>query len=76
MCRPTPSISAGSHEEQIVEFVRRIAGASERTRKPEVDRSPREFGQWLAGQTGISVAYFDERFTTSEAEQFLGMQLN
>src|SRR5262249_44601057 len=32
----------------------------------------RKFGQWLAETTGVSVVFFDERFTTSEAEQFLG----
>ena len=32
----------------------------------------REFGAWLAGITGRPVTYFDERFTSSEAEQFLG----
>lgn len=32
----------------------------------------RQFGQWLAETTGVSVAYFDERFTTAEADQFLG----
>jgi putative Holliday junction resolvase len=31
----------------------------------------RRFGQWLAEATGIDVEYFDERFTTREAEQFL-----
>jgi putative Holliday junction resolvase len=32
----------------------------------------RKFGQWLAEATGIQVHLFDERFTSSEAEQFLG----
>ena len=31
----------------------------------------RRFGQWLAQQTGVPVEYFDERFTTSEAEHYL-----
>jgi putative Holliday junction resolvase len=31
----------------------------------------RRFGQWLAAETGIPVEFFDERFTSSEAEQFL-----
>lgn len=32
----------------------------------------RRFGEWLAATTGVSVVYFDERFTTAEADQFLG----
>jgi putative Holliday junction resolvase len=40
------------------------------------DESPksleaRKFGAWLAGNTGLPVEYFDERFTSLEAEQFL-----
>lgn len=31
----------------------------------------REFGQWLQETTGVSVVFFDERFTTAEAEQIL-----
>jgi putative Holliday junction resolvase len=31
----------------------------------------RRFGAWLAELTGLPVAYFDERFTTVEAEGFL-----
>ncbi len=31
----------------------------------------RTFGKWLAGVTGLPVYYFDERFTTIEAEQKL-----
>ncbi|HVC94572.1 MAG TPA: Holliday junction resolvase RuvX [Pirellulales bacterium] len=32
----------------------------------------RDFGQWLVEATGLPVTFFDERFTTSEADQFLG----
>ncbi len=35
-------------------------------------REARDFGQWLAGATGLPVTFFDERFTTAEADQFLG----
>lgn len=35
-------------------------------------RESRQFGEWLAATTGVPVTYFDERFTTSEADQFLG----
>lgn len=31
----------------------------------------RQFGKWLANVTGVAVEFFDERFTTSQAEQFL-----
>jgi putative holliday junction resolvase len=31
----------------------------------------RKFGEWLQTTTGLPVVYFDERFTSSEAEQFL-----
>lgn len=32
----------------------------------------REFGQWLQEATGVPVVFFDERFSTSEAERLLG----
>jgi putative holliday junction resolvase len=32
----------------------------------------REFGDWLCTTTGVPVEYFDERFTTAEAERVLG----
>ena len=32
----------------------------------------RAFGSWLTEITGVEVVYFDERFTTAEAEQLLG----
>jgi len=31
----------------------------------------RKFGDWLGKITGVPVEYFDERFTSAEAEQFL-----
>lgn len=31
----------------------------------------RRFGQWLSEQTGVPVEFFDERFTSVEAEQHL-----
>lgn len=31
----------------------------------------REFGKWLEQTTGIPVVFFDERFTSVEAEQYL-----
>ncbi|MCL4193063.1 MAG: Holliday junction resolvase RuvX, partial [Thermoguttaceae bacterium] len=40
------------------------------------DESPmsleaRRFGRWLEETTGIPVEYFDERYTSTEAERFL-----
>ena len=32
----------------------------------------RQFGKWLGEATGLPVDFFDERFTTSEADAFLG----
>lgn len=32
----------------------------------------RKFGEWLENSTGVEVEYFDERFTTSEADRILG----
>jgi putative Holliday junction resolvase len=34
-------------------------------------RQAREFGQWLGAVTGLPVAFWDERFTTVEAEAAL-----
>jgi putative Holliday junction resolvase len=31
----------------------------------------RQFGRWLAETTGVGVEFFDERFTSHEAEQYL-----
>jgi putative Holliday junction resolvase len=31
----------------------------------------RQFGQWLGETTGVAVEFFDERYTSHEAEQFL-----
>jgi putative pre-16S rRNA nuclease len=32
----------------------------------------RKFGDWLGKVTGVPIEYFDERFTSSEADQILG----
>jgi putative Holliday junction resolvase len=40
-------------------------------RESQKSREAREFGEWLAEKTGIPVDYFDERFTTAEAETTL-----
>jgi putative Holliday junction resolvase len=38
----------------------------------EKSTEARAFGEWLGKVTGVPVEYFDERFTTSEADQILG----
>jgi putative Holliday junction resolvase len=40
-------------------------------RESEKSAEARRFGQWLAEVTGVPVVYFDERFTTAQAEQLL-----
>ena len=40
-------------------------------RESEKSREARQFGQWLGELTGVPVEFFDERFTSHEAEQFL-----
>ena len=40
-------------------------------RESEKSRESREFGGWLEEVTGVPVEFFDERFTSVEAESFL-----
>jgi putative Holliday junction resolvase len=40
-------------------------------RESEKSLEARQFGQWLAEATGVPVEFFDERFTSVEAEQVL-----
>ncbi|MGA2033394.1 MAG: Holliday junction resolvase RuvX [Thermoguttaceae bacterium] len=40
-------------------------------RESQKSREARRFGQWLGEQTKVPVEFFDERFTTHDAEQFL-----
>lgn len=41
-------------------------------RESQKSREAREFGDWLANITGVTVEFFDERFTSSEADSILG----
>lgn len=41
-------------------------------RESQKSHEAKQFGDWLTATTGLPVAYFDERFTTAEADQFLG----
>ena len=40
-------------------------------RESQKSREARQFGQWLTKVTGLPVEFFDERFTSSDAEQML-----
>jgi putative Holliday junction resolvase len=40
-------------------------------RPSEKSAQARAFGQWLSEATGVEVEFFDERFTTSQAEKLL-----
>ena len=40
-------------------------------RESQKSLEARKFGDWLGEITGVHVEYFDERFTSSEAEQLL-----
>ena len=40
-------------------------------RESEKSQEARRFGQWLGEVTGVPIEFFDERFTSHEAEQLL-----
>ena len=73
--RRTPALDAEyfqrlAKEEQIGRFV---VGLPVHLSGNESQQSTeaREFGEWLAGVTGVTVEFFDERFTTAEADELL-----
>ena len=41
-------------------------------RESQKSLESRAFGQWLGEVTGVEVVFFDERFTTTQAQQILG----
>lgn len=57
-------------EEQIVGFVVGLPVKADGSEGPQAVAA-RRFGSWLAKVTGLPVVYFDERFTTIEAQQAL-----
>jgi putative Holliday junction resolvase len=57
-------------EERIVRFIVGLP-VHLNGRESEKSRDARTFGAWLAETTGVPVVFFDERFTTSEAERLL-----
>lgn len=74
--RRTPSLDAEyfkrlATEERIGRFV---VGLPVHLSGHESQKSAeaRTFGDWLAGVTGVPVEFFDERYTTSEADELLG----
>ena len=40
-------------------------------RESQESRAARQFGQWLTAETNVPGVFFDERFTTAEAEEAL-----
>lgn len=42
-------------------------------RESQKSREARDFGDWLGEVTGLPVEYFDERFSTAQADQLLAM---
>ena len=58
-------------EERIARFVVGVPVHLD-GRESEKSREARKFGAWLAETTGVEVEYFDERFTTHEAELYAG----
>jgi putative Holliday junction resolvase len=58
-------------EERLLRFV---VGLPVHTSGHDSQKSQeaRKFGQWLGATTGLPVEYFDERYTSLEAEQILG----
>jgi putative Holliday junction resolvase len=57
-------------EERIVQFVVGLPVHLD-GRESEKSREARRFGEWLAATTGVAVVFFDERFTSTEAERYL-----
>jgi putative pre-16S rRNA nuclease len=59
-----------AEEEQIVTFVVGLPVHLD-GRESQKSGEARRFGAWLAEATGVDVEFFDERFTTQEAEMHL-----
>lgn len=57
-------------EEQVTRFVVGLPVYLDGNESPKSTEA-RQFGQWLGELTGIPVEFFDERFTSREAEQYL-----
>jgi putative Holliday junction resolvase len=57
-------------EEQVVLFVVGLPLHLD-DRESQKSQEARQFGQWLGEMTGVPVEFFDERFTSHDAEQLL-----
>ena len=57
-------------EEEVTQFVVGLPIFLDGRESPK-SAEAREFGQWLAEVTGVPVDFFDERFTSAEAEKLL-----
>src|SRR5437763_10925830 len=55
-------------EERVVRFVVGLPVHLD-GRESEKSREARKFGAWLQETTGVPVVFFDERFSSSEAER-------
>jgi putative Holliday junction resolvase len=76
LIRKTPALDAAYFERLVVDgkIDRFIVGLPVHLDGTESSKSreARAFGAWLGQVTGVAVEFFDERFTTTEAEQVLG----
>jgi putative Holliday junction resolvase len=74
--RRTPELDAKyfqqfAAEEKIARFVVGLPVHLD-GRESQKSAEARAFGGWLAEVTGVPVEFFDERFTSAEAEEILG----
>ncbi len=60
-----------AEQERIVRFVVGLPVHLD-GHESQKSREARQFGQWLEHTTGVPIDYFDERFTSVEAEAILG----
>lgn len=61
-----------AEQESIVKFVVGLPVHLD-GRESQKSREAREFGEWLGKVTDVPVEYFDERFTTAQADQLLAL---
>lgn len=59
-------------EERVATFVVGLPVFASGHESPQ-SRSAREFGKWLANATGVPVEFFDERYSSHQADELLGL---
>lgn len=73
--RRSPELDARRFQRLVAEegIIRFVVGLPVHLNGEESQKSyeARQFGQWLSEVTGTPVDYFDERYTSSEAEAYL-----